>query len=158
MASRVTNAAREAQGRIKALAGLSSTAPATATWAAAKDALANSGEAINMYGSFRKGDRRRSASTRRSSRCSSRKALIIRLARRIARRHSRQGARQQPGRLNEGDRVMPLTSSQIANGLYAPRYDPSADPKYDPFYSSPTDSGSSFDKSFELTAVYNARS
>lgn len=57
MASRVTNAAREAQGRIKALAGLTSYGGGYGDMGAMSgQALADSGEAINMYSDFRKGD------------------------------------------------------------------------------------------------------
>jgi hypothetical protein len=57
MASRVTNAAREAQGRIKALAGLTSYGSGYGDMgAAANTALANSQEGINLTSDFRKGD------------------------------------------------------------------------------------------------------
>ena len=57
MASRVTNAAREAQGRIKALAGLTSYGSGYGDMgAAANTALANSQEGINLASDFRKGD------------------------------------------------------------------------------------------------------
>jgi hypothetical protein len=57
MASRVTNAAREAQGRIKALAGLTSYGGGYGDMgSAASTALANSAEGINLASDFRKGD------------------------------------------------------------------------------------------------------
>jgi hypothetical protein len=57
MASRVTNAAREAQGRIKALAGLTSYGGGyQGMGSAANQALANSAEGINLASDFRKGD------------------------------------------------------------------------------------------------------
>ena len=57
MASRVTDAAREAQGRIKALAGLDAYGSGyLGAQSDANQALANSAEAINMYGDYRKGD------------------------------------------------------------------------------------------------------
>lgn len=57
MASRVTNAAREAQGRIKALAGLTSYGGGyQGMGSAANQALADSSEGINLASDFRKGD------------------------------------------------------------------------------------------------------
>ena len=57
MASRVTDAARQAQGRIAALAGINSYGSGyQGAQAGASQALNTSGEAINMYGDFRKGD------------------------------------------------------------------------------------------------------
>jgi hypothetical protein len=57
MATRVTNAAREAQGRIAALAGLTSYGGGYGDMgSAASTALANSAEGINLASDFRKGD------------------------------------------------------------------------------------------------------
>ena len=57
MASRVTNAARAAQGRIAALAGLTSYGGGYGDMgSAASTALANSAEGINLASDFRKGD------------------------------------------------------------------------------------------------------
>jgi hypothetical protein len=57
MATRVTNAAREAQGRIAALAGLTSYGGGYGDMgSAATTALANSAEGINLASDFRKGD------------------------------------------------------------------------------------------------------
>jgi hypothetical protein len=57
MASRVTNAAREAQGRIKALAGLTSYGGGyEGMGSAANDALTTSSEGINLANDFRGGD------------------------------------------------------------------------------------------------------
>ena len=58
MASRVTAAARQAQGRIKPpwLGSIPTRSGYQGAQANASQALANSGEAINMYGDFRKGD------------------------------------------------------------------------------------------------------
>jgi hypothetical protein len=57
MASRVTNAAREAQGRIKALAGITSYGGGYGDMgSAANTALSNSAEGINLASDFRKGD------------------------------------------------------------------------------------------------------
>jgi hypothetical protein len=57
MASRVTNAAREAQGRIKALAGITSYGGGyQGMGSSASQALADSAEGINLANDFRKGD------------------------------------------------------------------------------------------------------
>jgi len=57
MASRVTNAAREAQGRIKALAGITSYGGGyQGMGSSATQALADSTEGINLASDFRKGD------------------------------------------------------------------------------------------------------
>ena len=57
MASRVTNAARAAQGRIAALAGLTSYGGGYGDMgSAASTSLANSAEGINLASDFRKGD------------------------------------------------------------------------------------------------------
>jgi len=57
MASRVTNAAREAQGRIKALAGITSYGGGyQGMGSSASQALADSAEGINLASDFRKGD------------------------------------------------------------------------------------------------------
>jgi hypothetical protein len=57
MASRVTNAAREAQGRIKALAGITSYGGGyEGMGSSASQALADSAEGINLANDFRKGD------------------------------------------------------------------------------------------------------
>jgi hypothetical protein len=57
MASRVTNAAREAQGRIKALAGITSYGGGyQGMGSSANQALADSAEGINLASDFRKGD------------------------------------------------------------------------------------------------------
>ena len=57
MASRVTSAAREAQGRIKALAGLTSYGGGYGDMgSAANQALSSSAEGINLASNFRKGD------------------------------------------------------------------------------------------------------
>ena len=57
MASRVTNAARAAQGRIKALAGITSYGGGyNDMGAASTQALSNSAEGINLASDFRKGD------------------------------------------------------------------------------------------------------
>lgn len=57
MASRITNAARQAQGRIKALAGLTSYGGGyEGMGSAANQALTDSGEDINLTSNFRKGD------------------------------------------------------------------------------------------------------
>jgi hypothetical protein len=57
MASRVTSAAREAQGRIAALAGMTSYGGGYGDMgSAASTALANSAEGINLASDFRKGD------------------------------------------------------------------------------------------------------
>jgi hypothetical protein len=57
MATRVTNAAREAQGRIAALAGLTSYGGGYGDMgSAATQTLANSAEGINLASDFRKGD------------------------------------------------------------------------------------------------------
>ena len=57
MASRVTNAAREAQGRIKALAGITSYGGGyKGMGSSATQALADSAEGINLAADFRKGD------------------------------------------------------------------------------------------------------
>jgi hypothetical protein len=57
MATRVTNAAREAQGRIAALAGLTSYGGGYGDMgSSANMALANSAEGINLASDFRKGD------------------------------------------------------------------------------------------------------
>ena len=57
MASRVTNAAREAQGRIAALAGITSYGGGYGDMgSAANTALQNSAEGINLASDFRKGD------------------------------------------------------------------------------------------------------
>src|SRR4029077_15605499 len=57
MASRVTNAAREAQGRIKALAGITSYGGGyQGMGSSASQALTDSAEGINLANNFRTGD------------------------------------------------------------------------------------------------------
>ncbi len=75
MASRVTNAAREAQGRIAALAGLTSYGGGYGDMgSAASTALANSAEGINLASDFRKGDTATLGVTQQIQPCSTSRA------------------------------------------------------------------------------------